>query len=306
MRNVEDCAARAVVEGLRSVAGLGGVASLRCVRAFCGSAVARTQPVPWGTSQVRCTVLPGQAAPPRDGGHGSGPLDKTLDPAVWIGLALLRVPRERSLIEVTNRQVAEREVSMAYVGRPKKFDPEAAVERAMEVFWGQGYGATTPQQLADRMQIGKASLYNAFGGKRQLYDLALRRYIDARVHFVGSMLDSPGPAKEVLRRALVFLVETDLERPDRLGCFATNSAVEFGRTDEDVTDRVLDFFGRTEAAFRALIERGQRDGDIRRDLDAAASASMLLSTATGLHVLARVASGPERLLRVVDATLELL
>lgn len=192
------------------------------------------------------------------------------------------------------------------MGRPKGFDPEAAVDQAMEVFWGQGYGATTPRQLAERLQIGKGSLYHAFGGKRQLYDLALRRYLDMRIRSVGSMLENPDPAKEVLRRVLVYLVETDLERPDRRGCFATNSAVEFGRIDEEVTARVLDLFGRTEAAFRALIERGQRDGDIRPDLDAAASASMLLSTATGLHVLARVESGPERLRRVVDATLELL
>lgn len=176
----------------------------------------------------------------------------------------------------------------------------------MDVFWGQGYSATTPQQLAERLQIAKGSMYHAFGGKRQLYDLALRRYLDMRVEFVGAMLNSAGPAKDILRQVLLYLVDTDLERPDRRGCFATNSAVELGRVDEDVTHRVLDLFGRTEAAFRDLIERGQRDGDIRSDLNAADAASMLLSTATGLHVLARVDPGPERLLRVVDATLALL
>ena len=176
----------------------------------------------------------------------------------------------------------------------------------MDVFWGQGYLATTPQQLAERLEIAKGSMYHAFGGKRQLYDLALRRYLDMRVGSVGAMLDSPGPAKETLRRVLLYLVQTDLERPDRRGCFATNSAIELGRIDEDATRRVLDFFHRTEGAFRQLIERGQRDGDIRTDLEAGDAASMLLSTATGLHVLARVDSGPERLLRAVDATLELL
>jgi TetR/AcrR family transcriptional repressor of nem operon len=192
------------------------------------------------------------------------------------------------------------------VGRPKEFDPVAAVDQAMDVFWSQGYSATTPQQLAERLQIAKGSMYHAFGGKRQLYDLALQRYLDMRVESVGAMLESPGPAKAILRRTLLFLVETDLEQPERRGCFATNSAVEFGRIDEEVTGRVLDLFDRTEAAFRALIERGQRDGDIRPELDAAGTASMLLSTATGLHALARVEPGPERLLRVVDATLELL
>lgn len=181
-----------------------------------------------------------------------------------------------------------------------------AVDQAMDVFWGQGYAATTPQQLAERLQIAKGSMYHAFGGKRQLYDLALQRYLDTRVQSVGAMLEGPGPTKEILRQALCYLVESDLERPDRRGCFATNSAVEFGRIDEEVTAHVLDFFGRTETAFRTLIERGQRDGDIRPELDAAETASMLLSTATGLHVLARLEPGPERLHRVVDATLQLL
>lgn len=192
------------------------------------------------------------------------------------------------------------------MGRPKEFDPDVAVDQAMDVFWSRGYGATSPQQLAERLQIAKGSMYHAFGGKRQLYDRALRRYLDMRVASVGAMLDSSAPATEILRRVLLYLVETDFERPDRRGCFATNSAVEFGRLDDDVKDRVLDFFGRTEEALRALVERGQREGDIRPELHAADSASMLLSTATGLHVLARVDPGPERLLRAVDATLAAL
>jgi TetR/AcrR family transcriptional regulator, transcriptional repressor for nem operon len=205
--------------------------------------------------------------------------------------------------------VLNREVNNCYsrvVGRPKEFDPAEAVDRAMDVFWSQGYGATTPQQLADRLHIAKGSLYNAFGGKRQLYDLALARYLETRVHSVGAMLNAPGPAKVVLRQALLFLVRSDLEQPERRGCLATNSAVEFGRIDQDVTVRVLDFFARTEGAFRALLERGQREGDIRSELDAADTASMLLSAAIGWHVLARVESGPKRLLRAVDAAVALL
>lgn len=195
---------------------------------------------------------------------------------------------------------------VADVGRPKEFDPIVAIDRAMELFWGRGYGATTPQELAERLQIGKGSLYHAFGGKRQLFDRALRRYLDMRVETVGALLQDPGPAKDVLRQALLYIVETDLELPDRRGCFATNSAVEFGRMDPQVTDQVLELFSRTEAAFNTLIERGQRDGDIRPELPAAAVASMLLSTVTGLHVLARVESGPDRLLRAVEATLAVL
>ena len=192
------------------------------------------------------------------------------------------------------------------VGRPKEFDPDAAIDQAMETFWSLGYDATTPQRLADALQIGKGSLYNTFGSKRQLFELALNRYLDLRVAAVKTWQEDDGPAKQLLRQALHFLVETDLASPERRGCLATNSAVEFGCGDEAVADVVLGLFARTESAFQAVIQRGQRDGDIRPELDAQAVASMLLNTITGMHVLARIEPGSDRLLRVVDATLDLL
>ncbi|MEU1443992.1 TetR/AcrR family transcriptional regulator [Streptomyces mirabilis] len=192
------------------------------------------------------------------------------------------------------------------MGRPKNFDPDAAIEQAMKVFWRQGYGATTPQHLVDTLQIGKGSLYNAFGGKRQLFDLALRRYLDLRLAAVAARLEGPGPVKERLREALHFLAKTELADPDRRGCLATNSAVEFGHTDEAVAAQVLGLYDRTESAFQALIEEGQRAGEISSGRDAKALASMLMNTVTGMHVLARIEPGPDRLRRVVDATVDLL
>lgn len=198
---------------------------------------------------------------------------------------------------------------MAYarsMARPKEFDPDRAVAEAMDVFWAQGFGATSPQALADRLNIGKGSLYNTFGGKRQLFELALRHYLDLRAEGLTYWLEATGPAKERLREALLFFVETDPDNPDRRGCLATNCAVEFGRLDDAVATQVRGLFDQAERVFESLVERGQREGDIRSDVDAKALASMLLNTTTGLHVLARLEPGPDRLTRVVDATLALL
>lgn len=192
------------------------------------------------------------------------------------------------------------------MARPRAFDPEEALADAMDLFWSQGYEATAPQELADRMHIAKSSLYNAFGGKRSLFELALRRYLEARTEMLAAMLASSDPAKEVLRRALVFMVRADLERPDRRGCLATNSVVELGLVEDAVTTTLRGWLADTEAAFRVVVERGQREGDIRADIGAAGVASMLLTTVTGLHALARIESGPERLQRAVAATLDLL
>ncbi|MFE2179234.1 TetR/AcrR family transcriptional regulator [Streptomyces sp. NPDC059455] len=192
------------------------------------------------------------------------------------------------------------------MSRPKEFDPDRAVTEAMHVFWTQGYGATSPQQLADRLQIGKGSLYNAFGGKRQLFDLALSRYLDLRVEVLTYWLEATEPAKDLLREALMFFAESDLADPDRRGCLVVNSAVEFGRLDEAVATQVRNLFDQVESVFESLVARGQREGDIRSDVDAKTLASMLLNTVTGLHVLSRLEPGPDRMTRIVDATLALL
>ncbi|SDL39052.1 TetR/AcrR family transcriptional regulator, transcriptional repressor for nem operon [Nonomuraea maritima] len=192
------------------------------------------------------------------------------------------------------------------MGRAKQFDPKVAVERAMQVFWRKGYGGTTPQDLVDALGIGKGSLYNAFGSKHRLFEAALECYRDKETATLVAMLEEPGPVKERLRRALTRLAETDLADPDHRGCLAVNTAAEFGRSDESAVRLVRRMFDRTEDAFRAAIEEGQRAGEIRPDRDPRAIGSLLLNTVVGLRVLARVADGPERLSLVIDGVIDTL
>jgi TetR/AcrR family transcriptional repressor of nem operon len=192
------------------------------------------------------------------------------------------------------------------MARPKQFDPEIAVEQAMEVFWRKGYAATTPQDLVDALGIGKGSLYNTFGSKRALFEQALRRYRDSQALALVDMLEESGPVKPRLRKALAFLAEMDLADPDRRGCMAVNAAAELAGTDETASELVRRMFDRTEGAFQALIEEGQRSEEIAPGRDSAALGSLLLNTVVGLRLMARVAEGPDRLTRVIDAMIDSL
>ncbi|MFE0358064.1 TetR/AcrR family transcriptional regulator [Streptomyces nigra] len=192
------------------------------------------------------------------------------------------------------------------MGRPKQFDPDVAVEQAMDVFWRKGYVRTTPQDLVDALGIGKGSLYNTFGNKHALFEQALRRYRDSQTVALIEMLEEPGPVKARLRKTLGFLAETDLADPDRRGCMAVNTAAELAGRDEAATELVQRMFALTEDAFRALIEEGQRSGEIAPERDPAALGSLLLNTVAGLRIMARVAESPDRLVRVIDATVDCL
>ncbi|MFC9969846.1 TetR/AcrR family transcriptional regulator [Spirillospora sp. NPDC127200] len=192
------------------------------------------------------------------------------------------------------------------MGRPKQFDPDAAVERAMQVFWSKGYAATTPQDLVDALGIGKGSLYNAFGSKHALFERALERYRDGQAAALIELLERPVPVRERLRGTLLLLTEIDLADPERRGCMAVNTVAELGEADPSALGVVRRMFDRTEGAFQALVEEGQRSGEIDPGRDARALGSLLLNTVVGLRLLARAAEGPDRLHRVVDAVLDSL
>lgn len=177
----------------------------------------------------------------------------------------------------------------------------------MEVFWRKGYARTTPQDLVEALGLGKGSLYNAFGSKRALFELALRRYRDSQVMTLIEMLEAAGPVKERLRRALTSLVVMDLADPDRRGCLAVNSAAELaGAEDAAAVDLVRRMFDRTEGAFLSLIAEGQRSGEVAPERDPAALAALLLNTVVGLRLTMRVTEDSHRPAQVVDAVIDSL
>jgi TetR/AcrR family transcriptional repressor of nem operon len=192
------------------------------------------------------------------------------------------------------------------VARPKEFDPDAAVARAMELFWRRGFGATTPADLVDELGIGKGSLYNAFESKRGLFEQALRRYGNERVAALTELLERPGPIRARLQAALERLASPSNAELRRRGCLAVNTVTELGELDRSATEIARDVFERMELAFRKTIELGQRTGEIGRDRDAKGIASLLVTTMLGMTVLGRADDRSARLQRVVRAAMTLV
>jgi TetR/AcrR family transcriptional regulator, transcriptional repressor for nem operon len=189
------------------------------------------------------------------------------------------------------------------MGRPKQFDPDTAVDRAVEVFWRKGYAATTPQDLVEALDIGKGSLYHTFISKHALFERALRRYGENRVAGLVELLEGPGPVRPRLRAALGRLAGTDPADPSSRGCLAVNTAAELAGVDDTATEVVRTVLEGMERAFETAIHEGQRSGEIDAARDARQIASLLLTTAVGMSVVAKTAQGPQRLRRVVDAVM---
>jgi TetR/AcrR family transcriptional repressor of nem operon len=179
------------------------------------------------------------------------------------------------------------------VGRPRLFDREAALDRAMDVFWSQGYAATSIQDLVARMGIQRGSLYATFGDKRTLFLAALERYRRVVAGELFEVLEAPGSGLEAIRRFFRLRVESALDHRRPPGCLVTGSAVELSRRDRGAPE-VNGVLVEMEAAFRRALARARAAGEIEAGRDLRALARFLTSSAPGLSVMAK--AFPERAL----------
>ncbi|ATL31243.1 TetR/AcrR family transcriptional regulator [Streptomyces formicae] len=191
------------------------------------------------------------------------------------------------------------------MARPREFNEDRVVSAAMETFWRHGYEGTSTRDLCDSTGLGPSSLYNTFGGKRQLYLRALQHYYDTSTAEQVAVLRAPGPAKERLRAMMLLAVEGEPEHEvrDERGCFAINAAIEVAGTDPEVRAAVRRTFDRVENELCEVVEAGRRAGEIRSTGDARTVARRVQSTYYGLRVLSRVQDDRDVLLATVDGAL---
>lgn len=175
----------------------------------------------------------------------------------------------------------------------------------MEAFWTNGYASTSPAQLAEATGIAKGSLYNAFASKRDLFDQCLDLYHQQIGDLAKGLLERPGTTRECIGAALRFVVDSDLAQPRRRGCLIGNTAVELAGQDADIARRIRRMQDESTGRFAARIERGQKDGDVARDLDPRAFAEYLANTLAGLRVMAMTHEAPV-LYRIIDTALAAL
>ena len=177
--------------------------------------------------------------------------------------------------------------------RPKEFDRDVVLDRAMQLFWSRGYEATSIEHLVARMGIRRGSLYGTFGDKRALFFAAIDRYDRVVTAKLLAILDAPGSGKDAIRRFFRLKVDLSLKPGRPRGCLVTNSTAELASRDRAAASRVGAVLTRIEAAFHRAVVRAQQAGEIDPARDPRALARFLTSSAQGLSVMAKAC--PDRI-----------
>jgi AcrR family transcriptional regulator len=192
------------------------------------------------------------------------------------------------------------ETVVAQSGRPRAFDPDAALDRAMHVFWAKGYEGASLSDLTRAMRINRPSLYAAFGNKEQLFRKVLDRYMDGPVAYFGEALAAP-KARDVVEE--IFFGTARMADDPRIpaGCLMVQGALACG--DTSVRKEVAARRAAAEVALRRRLQQAKREGDLPKDADPAELASYVMTVVRGMAVQSAGGASRDRLRRVAQIAL---
>jgi TetR/AcrR family transcriptional repressor of nem operon len=174
------------------------------------------------------------------------------------------------------------------MARPREFDIDIALERAMELFWSKGYEATSLDDLCEVTGLSRSSLYATFGSKRNLLLRSVDRYVERRNPQIAAILAQPLPIHDVFAALLRQIIDQIVSGLGRRGCFLGNCAAELPRRDRAALACVRHGLDSIEATFRNPLARAKARGELPSDADVDGLARFLTAGIQGLRLVGKV------------------
>ena len=191
-------------------------------------------------------------------------------------------------------------------GRPREFDMDEALDKALSVFSERGYHATSITELTEAMGLTSGSVYKAFKDKRGVFLAAFERYRTVRRRILEERIAAAASGRDKLRAVLGVYVDTSHGATGRRGCLIVNSATDLALFDAEATRHVAAAFEANEQLLLELVALGQRDGSIAAELDAEATARTLLCLLKGMRIVGKTDRSRADMEAVAQAAMRLL
>jgi len=191
------------------------------------------------------------------------------------------------------------------MGRPRSFDIDRALDRALRVFWRKGYEGTSLSDLTKAVGVNRPSLYAAFGDKEALFRKALDRYLDGPAAYVQEALKEPS-ARAVVERLLRGAADSNTAPRNPGGCLMVQGALACNEAADPIRHELTACRAAGEAAIRRCLEHAKSDDDLPADTDPADLARYVATILYGMAVQAAGGASRAKLQRVVEMALQSL
>jgi TetR/AcrR family transcriptional repressor of nem operon len=190
--------------------------------------------------------------------------------------------------------------------RKKQFDEDEVLEKAMQLFWLKGYNGTSIQNLVDYLGINRASLYDTFGGKHQLFMEALDRYKFSNADALLESFKQMDSVLEGLKSLFMILLQESLDDTQQKGCLMVNTTTELAPHDEVATIVVEENRQKFLRFFKSLLEEALLRGELDTDKDPEDIAQFLFTLYNGMKVIAKLEKDPGVMERMLETGLSIL
>jgi AcrR family transcriptional regulator len=191
-------------------------------------------------------------------------------------------------------------------GRPRAYQPDVALGKALDLFRRDGFAATSLDDLSAATGMNRPSLYGAFGDKRELFIKSYQRYRDdARAAMIDIFRDEL-PIRERLQRSYKVALDIYLGGESPRGCFTVMTAASEAVADPDIRGMVLEGFVELDKAFAACFRRAQDKGELPRTADPVVLAQLASATIHTIAIRARARVPRKELEAIVDGALDVM
>jgi TetR/AcrR family transcriptional regulator, transcriptional repressor for nem operon len=190
--------------------------------------------------------------------------------------------------------------------RPKIFDPEKALDKAIDLFWKKGYEATSMRDLVKHMGINRFSIYDNFKSKKDLFMAACERYWKMIDRQMISILEKGDSGLTSIESFFEYLLGAYSGPMSNRGCLMTNTITEKAWDDKDIREYTSYFLKRIEDAFYFALRRANQSGELESTTDLRVIAQYLVNVVNGINVTYKAFRDINRVSTMIDTTLLLL
>jgi AcrR family transcriptional regulator len=171
------------------------------------------------------------------------------------------------------------------LGRPRAFDRDQALDRALDVFWRKGYEGASLCDLTEAMGINPPSLYAAFGNKEELFRKALDRYMEKHAGVLREMLARPR-ARDGIAALLSSTADALTDKSSPPGCLLVQGIAGCGDHTQCIRDQLSAKRAANEKTIRERLKRAKAEGELPDDADPRALARYVATVTQGMAVQA--------------------
>jgi len=192
------------------------------------------------------------------------------------------------------------------MARPRIYDEDAVIDKALWVFWKKGFSDTSSRDLIAITGMSNGSLFNSFGDKAKLYLACLQKYNATYIAAMESLLISELPFKEKIQKVFEGAAKKVSATDDYEGCFFFNSSVDTGIHDAAISALTAAIQLRLEKAFCTATDQAKKQKQLQINSDSIQIAQYLMMITTGLRAMAKSNTPIEKIDRVINSALKFL